>query len=144
MSVLDVCSCVQSLDSWPLIKRLLENFREALCLQNNFFFCWEIFELELPEEICNLPRLQNSLFLSSSDRFCCWKHQDVRLKEDTSWECELSSSVQVCFYLTRNDCRLLGKEIVLGREMEIILRAGGETRRNMRWILESNWSWSED
>jgi len=55
MSMLDICLCVQNLDSWPLIKRLLENFREALCLKNNFFFCWEIPALEFPAVICNLP-----------------------------------------------------------------------------------------
>jgi len=51
---------------------------------------------------------------------------------------------QVCIYLTRNDCRLPGNEIVMGREMEVILRVDGGTKRNMRRVLESNSSWSED
>lgn len=44
----------------------------------------------------------------------------------------------------RNDGGLLGKEIMLRREMGIPLSEGGGTRRNMRRVFESHSSWSND
>lgn len=145
MSVLDICSCVQSLDSWPLIKRLLENFREALCLQNNFFFpAGKYLSCNSQKRFATyldyrIPSSCQALTISAVG--------SIRMSDSKRIQAENVNSLHqfmFVFYLTRNDCRLLGKEIVLGREMEIIFRVGGETNRNMRWVLESNSSWSED